>query len=303
MFQYFLIKHRLLQRAIREFGVSPLLGYPVLTAIFVVCSILFFALIPYAVYFYVFFGLSFVFRLSTSARNDFLGSCFSKADYFKVRIIENLLAAGPFAAFLIFKLFIVPMAVLILISILLVFIKFNNVTSIVIPTPFYKRPFEFCVGFRQSFILLVVPYFLTVMAIVAPNFNLGLFALILLFLILLSYYQKRENEYYIWIFGASPGRFLFAKMKTAWFYSICMAAPIILALSTYAPHSIIWLLIILLAGQIYLGTTILAKYSLFSEDTGIRTFVVAFIIFLFPPFITIPVFYAQSKKELNKILK
>ncbi len=53
--------------------------------------------------------------------------------------------------------------------------KFN---SIALPTPFSKNPYEYTVGFRRHWWLVLCIYALTCISINANNFNLGLFSLV-----------------------------------------------------------------------------------------------------------------------------
>lgn len=304
MLYYFRLQNKLFQRAITDGGVNLILGYIILPIVFVGGSMLLFGYRPaIAVYLYPCIGLFCVLKLSKTERNTFLKMCFSKRDYLKIRIIENLIVVTPFVIFLLFKLLILPIAILVGVSILLVFIQFRNVISFTIPTPFSKHPFEFCVGFRKTFVVIVFLYFLTIMAIISDNSNLGLSSLIMLYIVLLSYYFERERQYYIWIFNMSPSRFLLTKVKTALSYSTLLAAPIVLALSIHTPDRIGWLLLIVVLGFAYLTTIILAKYSYLTEEVGVSLFFTAIIIIYVPPLITIPWLYFKSINNLEKTLK
>lgn len=109
------------------------------------------------------------------------------------------------------------MLLLIIFAILLTLIKFSSKFNLIIPTPFNKKPFEFTVGFRKTFLIFPIAYFLTYKAIATGNFNLGLFSLILVSLTCLTYYSKLENDYYIWNYNLSPKVFLLEKLKPVFF--------------------------------------------------------------------------------------
>ena len=75
------------------------------------------------------------------------------------------------------------------------------------PTPFSKNPFEFTTGFRRTLLIFPLAYALTVIAINVDNLNLGIFSILLIFLIVLSFYSKPEEEYYVWVHADTPKSF------------------------------------------------------------------------------------------------
>lgn len=304
MTPYFSLKYRLIQRAMRDYGINPVWGCAILSILFVAISILLFR-INHAPYFYVAIAASFTLKLSEFHRNDFLKSCFSVSDYLKVRFIENLLTISPFVVFLSFKLLFIPIIILLILSCVFVFVRFNKLTSITIPTPFGKHPYEFCVGFRYAFILLFFAYFLTIMAVVHDNVGLGFFSLILLFFTTCSFYTKLEPQYYIWSFAMTSGKFIFSKIKTAWLYAVLLAIPVFLTLSIYSPRNILPLLLIMALGCAYIATLIAAKYSSFPNEIGIPEVFVILLSIILPPLLLaiLPMFYAKSVRKLNQIMK
>lgn len=291
-------------RKISDFGVHPIIGYPLLAAVFVGLSIVLFHVTDLAHYIYVFIAFYFVSKPSDRKRNDFLEICFDAANLRRIRIVENLLIVFPFAMFLFYKSHSVLIPVLLLLSASAAFVNIKTSFNFVLPTPFHKRPFEFIVGFRKTFYVFITAYVLTGIAVAVNNFNLGVFALASVFFCLLSYYIKPENEYYVWIFGMKPGRFLFDKIKTAVLYASFLSGPVLLALSIFYIEHIGVLLLVMLLGYTYLITVVLVKYSSYPEDVEIFPAVVMCVGFLVPPALAviIPFFADRAKTKLKEIL-
>jgi hypothetical protein len=210
----------------------------------------------------------------------------------------------PFYVFLTYQQLFLPLVILLLLAVFMALFNFTSAIAFTIPSPFYKKPFEFTVGWRNTWFLFFFAYFLTVMSIVAQNFNLGAFSLMLVFLISLSFYTKPDDEYYVWIFNKSPNGFLWTKTKIALTYSTLLALPIIITLAVFYFNQLLTLLAILLLGFIYLIAIILAKYAAFPHEINVPQGILLGSTFLFPPMLLaiIPFFYLQARRRLNDIL-
>lgn len=295
----------MLNRHLKEFGLPPIFGYLLAIIIFVGVSVFLFYKTEYAAYIYPFFAVSSLSLLSETKRNDFLKACFIDKDYWSVRLGENLSLVLPFLFFLGYQQEWLIGLGLLLIAGLMARFQFNNQLNYTISTPFYKYPFEFTVGFRTSIGMFLLAYFLTVMSISAGNFNLGAFALLLIFLTSFSFYALPDSQFYVWIFSTTAKAFLLDKIKIALFYITLLALPILLSLGYYFPEKVKLLLAFQGLGYIYLFTIILAKYAAFPRAMNLpeTIFIVASV--FFPPFLlfSIPFFYRQSIKKLSPILE
>jgi hypothetical protein len=242
--------------------------------------------------------------LSETKRNDFLKYCFKGKEYRKIRLTENYIVALPFIAFLVYEQLFPSVFVLTILTLTMALVNFNSTFNYTIPTPFYKKPFEFTVGFRSSFYLFFFAYFLTFMAVSVGNFNLGIFALLLVFLVSLSFYSKLENEYYVWSYIDTPKGFIIKKIKSGLFNSTILALPIFIVLGVFFFSEKYTLLIFLLLGYVYLVTIILAKYSGYPNEMNLPQGILIGLSVLFPPILIgiIPFFYLQSNKRLKDIL-
>ncbi len=287
-----------------DFGTPLLIGYTLLPFIFILLSNFLFQKTGFANYAYVFIALSFVSKLSETKRNDFLKSIFNKDKYIILRILENIIFCLPFTLFLIYQKQFLYSSILNLCVIIIMLFNFSTNLNVTIPTPFNKKPFEFTVGFRKTFYVFPIAYFLTYTSISVGNFNLGVFSMLLIGFTCLSYYSKIENEYFVWNYNLSSKEFLIEKTKTCLIFFTLLSLPIIIALSISFFKEIDILIIFLLLCYTYLTMIIFAKYSSFPKEMNISQGILIVISFMFPPIllIFIPHFYSQSIKKLNNIL-
>ncbi|MBK9016330.1 MAG: ABC transporter permease [Saprospiraceae bacterium] len=295
----------MLNRHISDFGLNPAVGIALLPILFLGLSYYLFAKTEFAEYLYVFLCASLLSNLSEAGRNDFIKTCFSDKDYRRIRVLENVILVIPFVAFLLFKGCIISTTILLLLAGILAFMTFGNKFNYTIPTPFYRRPFEFIVGFRKTFWLVLIAYIMAYMGIVVGNFNLGLFSLMLVFFNCMYFYAYPENAYYVWIFKASPKRFLVDKIKTALLFSTILSLPIMIGHLFFYTDKFNIILGLQCLGYMYLLAAVLAKYSAFPAEVSLpQAFLFAFGI-VFPPALLaiIPYFYIQSIKSLKEILQ
>jgi hypothetical protein len=222
-----------------------------------------------------------------------------------IRLLENLLVVLPFVIFLLYKQQFYPILILVSISVLMILINFKTSYHFTIPTPFHKRPFEFTVGFRNTFPLFLLAYGLTIIAVVVGNFNLGIFALMLIFLTVLSFYVKPENEYFVWSYSKTPAGFLFDKIKTAFLYVFYLCVPALLLLSLFFFEEFGILLLFTLLGYLYLTMIICAKYAAYPNEMNIAQVIIIVLSFVFPPLLLvfIPFLANQSIYKLNGLLR
>ncbi len=305
MRNYFVLQYSMANRHLSEFGVNPFLGAGLLVFGFVGLSIVLFTKTEFAAYIYPLIALAIISKLSETGRNDFLKTIFNELGYYRIRIIENCLVALPFIIFLTVKSSSIPILILLLSAFALVFVNFKNQFNFTIPTPFQKHPFEFIVGFRSNLVLIISTWFFTVMSIIFGNFNLGIFSLLLAFLIFLSFYGNPENGFYVWVFSLAPHKFLLRKINTAIFCSTLLCLPITLALSVSFYSNVFIIIGLQALCCLYLATIILAKYSVFPNQMNLPQLILLALSVGFPPLllVVIPFFYTKSINRLNALLQ
>jgi len=290
-------------------GSRPIVGYLLALLIllmFIGASVLLlYSKMDFAPYIYILVSLSFTSKLSEIKRNDFLKICFGNKQYKNVRILENLIITLPFVLFLIYKQLFYLTIILVIITVLMALLSSKATYNITIPTPFYKKPFEFTVGFRNTFFMFFVAYGLAIIAVAVDNFNLGVFSLILIFFTILSYYLKPEDEYFVWSYSLTSSKFLIEKVQIALLLSSYLCFPVFILLSIFYFEHIGILLLCVLLGYLNLTALILAKYSAYPDEMDLMQTIIIFICLVFPPMliIAIPFFANKSVSKLNKFLK
>jgi len=256
----------------------------------------------YAAYLYPILALGNVLSLGEPIRNEFLKATFTKTDYPKIRLLENLILLFPFLLYLLYEQQYLIALLLFLVGMGFSFIKNGTSTSFVLPTPFYKYPFEFIVGFRQTFWAFILLYVLAGIALSVGNFNFGIFALVIVFFACWPFYAEAEPVYYIWIHAAKPSAFIQQKMGLALLYSFFLSLPIASALLVGYSDRLFYILLAMLIGMAFLLLNLLGKYAFYPASMPIiQGFLLVFCI-LFPPLLVIMLPYLYGKAIKNKNL-
>lgn len=305
MKEYFVLQYIMTNRRFKDIGVDPIFAYTILIIGFFGLSTYLFYKTEFAKYIYLFFALTLIVKLSETRRTEFINICFGDTQLKKIRITENLICSIPFIVFLLYKQLFLSVVLLLILTTVLAFLNFRTTLNFTIWTPFSKRPFEFTTGFRNTFYLFFIAYSLTLIAAAVNNFNLGLFAMLLVFATTFSFYLKPENEYYVWIYNLNAKDFLISKMKTAMLFSSSLALPIAMALSIFFQQNIGLLLLFFLVGWAFLIFIIVTKYSTYPDEINIPQGLLLAFCILFPPILIflIPYLFLKSKNRLNSLLK
>ncbi len=305
MINYFQLQYKIINRSFIEFGLPVFIGYTLILCGFFIGSEKLFEKLDYAKLIYVVIYIGFVLQLSNLDRNQFLKSCFNRNDYLKIRLIENYIIALPFIIYLFYKQLFLDVIWLVFIATLLSFIKFSDVLQKTIPTPFSKKPFEFTIGFRKTFYIFILLFFILFKAIEVSNLNLGIFSIVACFAIIFSYYSSPENAYYVWNFSLAPKDFLWTKIKILIKYATYLVFPLVAILSFIYFKEFESILIFTFLGYLFIITGVLAKYSAYPEKINVVQGVFLAFCLYFPPLlaVVIPIFYLQAIKNLKRILK
>lgn len=302
---YFLLQYKRIYRSFKDFGTEPFIGYPIIILLFCWVSSSFFDKVLYANYIYVLISLALVYNVSNPEHTRFLKQHFSKANYKRIIIYNNLLKATPFVLFLIYKMCFVEGVLLYFLAFLISFVNKKSTVSLIIPTPFGKIPPDFIVGFRKTFWLFPLIYCLGIIAIYKGNFNLGVFSLVSVFFVCSSYYMKPDPDFYIWIHAMNSREFLQHKITIAIKYSFMLTTPILLVLAVFYLDQIHITLIFMILGWLYLIMYLLMKYSFRNLEMGMFHLIIGLLCLLFPPImiIAIPYFYYKAINNLDLLLK
>jgi hypothetical protein len=304
MTEYFSLQWRMTLRNLRAFGINPLVGIILSIAAFLLVTVFLYDRTGYAPYIILLATIAAVYPLNEGRRFEFLKTIFTHKNVVRIRIIENLVISIPFLIVLLIKKQFVLAGVLEIMAVGLSFITSRKSSNFVLPTPFGKTPFEFMTGIRRSLLIIVLAYAIAIVSIAIDNFNLGAFALILIFLTGLSFYSQPENEYYVWNYSLTPRKFIFQKIFIAIIHSSLLTAPALLTLMI--AFSNIWILLLIqMLGYLALTTIILTKYAAFPNQINIPQFIILILSLQFPPILifVIPYFHFRALKQLKVYLK
>ena len=292
-------------RWFKDTGLEPLLAYLILIAGFGGLSIYLFRKTDFAAYIFLLSALSLISKLSETRRNEFLKFCFDDATVKKIRSTENIICSSPFIIILIYKQLYLSAILLFVLAAILALINFRTTINFTLWTPFSKRPFEFSTGFRNTFYLFFASYALAVIAVSVNNFNLGAFAMLLVFATTLSYHAKSENEFYVWTYNVKAKIFLLNKIKTAILFSTLLALPIAIVIAIFYPQNIGILSLLFLVGWAFLISVIVSKYSAYPDEMNITQGVLLALCIWFPPILAvlIPYLFKKSENRLSSLLK
>jgi len=300
---YLILQFKLLNRNFRDFGLHPLLAYMLIFGAIAGLGALGFQRQPeYAPYITIGLCALLQMRLSQKQRSDFLNIVYGDKTKRLIRIIENLIISTPFVVLLLFENQYIAAMMLPVVSAIMALIDFNS-RSFVMPTPFSKHPYEFVVGFRKTFLFIILVYGLTVISVCVNNLNLGLCSVFALGVVCAMYYSKVENEYYVWIFAESPNKYLTHKILTAIKNTFLMTLPMIALLTAFFPENWWIVLLVTAIGMIIVITFLLAAYSAYPGEIGLmELFFIG--LTLVPPFVlvVIPYFYVRSLNRLKNTL-
>jgi len=303
--EYFSLQFKLANRRLSDLGVNPAVGYILGIATFIFISELLFTKTEFAKYLVILTGLGLIIQSSEIKRTEFLKIVFGNKRSRKIRVIENLFISLPFTILLMFHMAFIESFLLILSSLVVSNLTLNNTGNYTIPTPFSKKPFEFTVGFRNTFFIFPIAFILTIIAISVNNLNIGIFSMLLVFLTSLSFYVKPENEYFVWAYSVTPAKFIYEKLKIATLYISILVSPIAISLFLFYPENSTMILIFLSAGFAFLWTMILIKYSAYPNEMNLPEGTLIALCINFPPLLlaVIPFFYFKAINRLNVLLK
>lgn len=298
---YFQLQRMRLHRWMKEAGIPVWLGYLLGTALFLAVSFYLFDRTAYAAYGYTLLAIQGCLALGETNRTTFLKIQYEEGIFAWLRRLENSLVVLPFFLFLIIKGSFLLAGFLLVFAFLLAGWPVGQRGNWVLPTPFSHRPFEFMVGFRRTWYLLLLAYGLVGIGVWVGNFNLGVVAIFFLFLLFLGYYTWQEPVIYVWYHPSSPAAFLQKKAKEAWMHSSMVVFPPAALLFFFFPDNLYWILLVLLTGYLLLGTVLLAKYAAYPAPIGLKQGIIL-ALGLYPPVLLILVafyFYKVAKKQLN----
>ena len=303
---YFKLQIRRQVRKLKDFGVNPLLGSLALVMLFGIGVNLLMTKTEFGTLVILFISSSWLAPLASKERNLFLKSALTGFNYYKIRWSENIVVSIPMLISLLMFQKWLETLVLVLLTLLFTIKTYDRFFSktILVPKLFSQFPFEFSTGFRKSYLVLLGSYVILFIAVKVGNPNLGIFSLLLLQIVCLSYYNTPENEIYVWVFKSDAKQFLLYKIKFALLFTSLIITPTAILLLLFFKSQGLIVAGFIGLGYVYLLVAILLKYTSYPNEVSMPKGIMAGLSLLFPPLILvlIPYFYNESIKSLNEIL-
>jgi len=302
MAYYLKLQFKRINRHLEALGFNVVLAYVLSLLAFVGMSKILFEKIKYAQYIYIAVTLWTCYTFSNPNRNQYLQLLFQHKNFRIIRLIENILIAIPFVTFLLYQNFYPGALIVLILAIVFSTIQIAVTNQFTLPTPFYKKPFEFITGFRKHYLIFIFAYLLTGISIYVDNFNLGIFALVIIMLTTLNFYAKPEPLFYIWTHAFSAANFLNDKIKTAISHSLILITPLVAVLLVF--HLSYWYIIglVVLLCMMFLILILLGKYANYPAEVNLMPAIAIALSLLVPPFLCvfIPYFYLKAKQNLSQ---
>ena len=304
MKHYFWLQRTVIERHLRAWGLAPWLVYTLVPLVFVGGSLLLLERSEYAAYAIAAGGLSPLQLLGGAERNRFLNIQFLPADYCNIRLAENGAITLPFVLLFLATGFWALALVQALVGGAMAFLNGRSRSSFALPTPFSRYPFEFAIGARQWWPLLLIAAFLLVMGLRADNFELSAFAWFVTVFTAMAFYQRPEPGFYVWVHTMTGKQFLIRKLFIGCGYLFLLGFPFVLCLFLFFSE---WWLIVLL-GQfiafLYLSLMITIKYTAYPQEISLpQGFVIGAGIML-PPLllVIVPYYFSLASRRVGLVL-
>ena len=141
MREHFHLQYQLLNRHLREFGITPWLAYSLMAVLFVSISELFFQRLIAPEYIYPLLALSTFGVLQNEERSEFFKRIYLPQKYQKIRGAEHFLLASPFAIFLLCKAAFLSSVGFLAVTFTMSFLPNIKISGRSLLTPFGRFPF------------------------------------------------------------------------------------------------------------------------------------------------------------------
>lgn len=301
---FFLLQTKRMHRTIRDWGVNPWLVYIGAPILFAGGSIALFSRTAYASWIYLGIAAAVLLQLCSSIRLRFLGQVFKRPTYWRIRMIENMLAITPFVVFLLCRGDVWLVLGLLVFAAAMLPLRMSSAGMRALPTPFSRYPFEFAVGFRNSVGILFIAYMLMIIGMYVGNGYLSIATLVLAIFVCSNYYAWSEPLLYVWVYRLAPGSFLWLKVKVAFRYLAIVLFPMALGIACFFPEDGFIVLTVSIVGYGYLALAVLAKYAAFPAGVSVPQGFFMVLSFVFPPLllVSLPYFFRQAKNNIALIL-
>lgn len=304
MYYYFKLQGLRLQRWCEDFGLPWPVVMVLVLGLFLLGSVALFIKVEQAGWVYLLLAYSMLSYGDLPKQNQRLKLLFITSDYYRIKLIETGLKAMPFVLFSFYKEEIFVGTALIVLVFLRVFWSSRTMTIPILPTPFKRWAYEFVIGCRKYFLLILLLWFVVLKSVQVDNANLGLVCLGFLSMLSASFYLPIEPIRIVWQHILKPKEFLKIKLGFAVLCQTCFLAPVVVLLLIFFPTYYWATAVLTVIGLLMVITAILAKYSKYPKDIGVlQAFIMGFS-FVLPFFLPVAlwIFWKQAKQKLQTIL-
>ncbi len=304
MKNYFLLQMRLAYRRSQSWGVHPLGLLLIGLTLFVVLAEYLYSKTSYAPYILIIGGIQTTAQLNGMQRNEYLKIVFSSSQYLKVRLCENLIVLLPFLILLLCHKDLLPALILGILGALLIGYRRIAHQSSSLYTPFGTKLYEFAQGFRRTYLISALLFFLLAAGVSYQNFNLSIFSFIILFLIMGQNYQTGEPDFFIWSFDRSSKKFIRLKIQYLVYNASILTLPMGIILGLFFPENWMITILIFFIGHIYLLNMLLAKYASHPGSISMPYGILVTISLILAPMLipTAVFFYWKSLQKIRPLL-
>jgi hypothetical protein len=246
-----------------------------------------------------------IFQVSNAKlHRDFLITNIGLQKIRAIRILRNLLLAIPLLMMLIISGKYQQSLALTIIAISAAFLKVPQTNARRIPTPYRKYPFEFITGFRRFFwIWLILPPSIW-LGSAYNNYSIALFALSIVMLVQIQFYNVQEPLWYVWNESKTPSEFLFHKFKIGTICSTIANTIPAFFVGAILPESIWMVASMVMLALVMTIFTILSKYAWIPNQISTLQGILFASNLFFPPLLlfTIPYLYKKAENNLKNYL-
>jgi len=292
----------LLERQLAIWRLAPWLIYGLVPVVFFLLCLMLVERSEHLSWAIVAMGLSAVSRLSGQARNDFLRGLFRGGEYRRIRLAENGLLLLPFVVFLLVKGFWAQTLVLGIVGMSSVWWIARFARAL--PPPFSRRPFEFTVGFRRYWWLLLIAGVLLYQGVRVMNFELSMFAAVLVMLAGSMFLSPLEPGEFVSVHTLTPKAFLHGKVRLLCGQLFLLVLPFLLTVAAVFPGYWLTILIIVVYGYVFFLLNLVIKYAIFPKVAHVGHAIIITFGMIFLPFglYQIYLFYRRALVRLEILL-
>lgn len=237
-------------------------------------------------------------------RRDFMKQLFPTRDYSRMLLYENILITLPLVIIAVYSSVWLAMLGFLVLPLVYHQLATWHIYGASMPTPFWRKPFEFIILFRRWWLVLVILHVLLGIALYVGNENLAFILLFVQIMLSLKAYDVVEDELLVWNYSLSPQDFLLRKLKRGILHCLLLNALMLFALLIAFPENVLIIALIVVVGLLLLLLSILMKYSSYPRRPGVGEILItisAIVTMILIPYLYY-YFYKKSIQQLQKYL-